>query len=312
MRLVFMGTPEFSVPALEALYQAGHEIIAVYTQPPRPAGRGHKVQKSPIHVFAENLDIPIYTPKKFQEGEIQELQSHRAEVAVVVAYGLILPRAALDCFPYGSLNIHASLLPRWRGAAPIQRCIEAGDQKSGITIMQMEEGLDSGPMLLKEEIPLNPEITGGELHDILSTMGASLIVNALQQLENGKINPILQDDTQVTYAYKLSPKEGKIPWLKSAKEIEQRIRAFTPWPGNWCLLEGERIKILEAHIIKEKFINDSSSKGQPGQIISTKPFIVACGKGFLEINKVQKPGKKPMAVEDFMNGFPISIGTILR
>ena len=310
MRLVFMGTPDFSVPALKALHNAGHEIVAVYTQPPRPAGRGHKVHPSPVHLTAEELQIPVHTPERFQKDDVQTLQSHQADIAVVVAYGLILPLPVLKKFPYGCVNIHASLLPRWRGAAPIQRCIEAGDVKSGITIMQMEEGLDTGPMLLTKEVPLNPSTTGGRLHDELSAMGAPLIVEALEQLESHQLKPITQNHVQATYARKLSSEEGRILWSQSAQEIEQRLRAFTPWPGNWCLFEGERLKIITAHVTQNP-LEISSTKTQPGQVISTKPFIISCGKGFLTIDRLQKSGKKPMDSEDFMNGHSISKGSFL-
>lgn len=310
MRLVFMGTPDFSVPALKALHNAGHEIVAVYTQPPRPADRGHKVRPSPIHLTAEELQIPVYTPERFQQDDIQTLQSHQTDIAVVVAYGLILPLPVLKSFPHGCVNIHASLLPRWRGAAPIQRCIEAVDDKSGITIMQMEEGLDTGPMLLTKEVPLSPSTTGGQLHDQLSSMGGPLIVEALEKLGSGTLKPVIQDQKQATYAHKLSSKEGQIIWSQSAQEIEQRLRAFTPWPGSWCLFEGERLKIIAAHVT-QSLPEISFTKPQPGQIFSIKPFIISCGNGFLAIDSLQKSGKKPMNSEDFMNGHSIAKGSFL-
>ncbi|MCP4923245.1 MAG: methionyl-tRNA formyltransferase [bacterium] len=310
MRLIFMGTPDFSVPALKSLHEAGHEIAAVYTQPPRPAGRGHKIKKSPVHLAAEALHIPVFTPERFQKDDIQVLQSSQADIAVVVAYGLILPRAVLNVFPHGCLNIHASLLPRWRGAAPIQRCIEAGDSKSGITIMQMEEGLDTGPMLLKKEVSLAPSTTGGQLHDELSILGAPLIVKALEKLEAGALKPEIQDSKHATYASKLSSKEGQIIWSQSSEKIEQRLRAFTPWPGNWCLFEEERLKVIKAHVTQGPPV-DSTTKTAPGQVVSTRPFTVACGEGFLTLERLQKPGKKPMEAGDFINGHPISVGTLL-
>src|SRR5688572_15468727 len=242
MNIVFMGTPDFAVPALEALVAAGHRVLAVYTQPPRPAGRGQKEQPSPVQRAAGRHGVPVRAPRSLRDAAAQaEFKALRADLAVVAAYGLILPKAVLDAPLRGCLNIHASLLPRWRGAAPIQRAIEAGDAESGITIMVMDEGLDTGPMLLKDSVPIGPATTAGALHDALGALGARLIVRAVAGLESGALVPVPQPAEGVTYAKKIAKDEARIDWKAPASVLERRIRAFNPFPGAWFEAKGERV-----------------------------------------------------------------------
>ena len=300
---MFMGTPDFSVPILDNLIAAGHEIAAVYSQPPRPAGRGHQLRPSPVHAFAESKGIPVHTPKSLKSAEAQEaFAALRADAAIVAAYGLILPKAILDAPRRGCINVHASLLPRWRGAAPIQRCIEAGDAHTGVTIMQMDEGLDTGAMLLIESMPIGPSMTGGKLHDHLSAMGARLIVEALKKLEAGSLIATPQPPEGVTYAAKLAKEEGRIDWRRTARELDRQLRALTPWPGMWFELAGERIKLISA-----KPVADS---GEPGEVLDDE-LTVACGEGALKCVTLQRAGKAPMAAADLLRGFAIPAGTHL-
>lgn len=298
-----MGTPDFSVPILENLIHAGHEVVAVYSQPARPAGRGHQLRPSPVAAAAEARGIPVRTPKSLKSLEEQEaFAALRADVAIVAAYGLILPKAILDAPRQGCINVHASLLPRWRGAAPIQRCIEAGDHVTGVTIMQMDQGLDTGAMLLMEDIPITPTTTGGTLHDDLSAMGARLAVEALKRLEAGRLLAEPQPPEGVTYAAKLAKEEGRIDWRRTAAQIDHQLRAFTPWPGVWFELNGERIKLISAKPVE--------GKGEPGQVLDEK-LTVACGEGALKIEILQRAGKGALSTADLLRGFSIPAGTRL-
>lgn len=298
MRIVFMGTPDFSVPVLDALVDAGHEVAAVYCQPPRPAGRGKKDRPSPVQLRAEALGLPVRHPVSLKSADAQvEFADLNTDVAVVVAYGLILPRAVLDMPKFGCLNIHASLLPCWRGAAPIHRAIIAGDQMTGVCIMQMEAGLDTGPVLLREETPIAAEETTGVLHDRLSHMGAALVVKALEQLPD--LMPQAQPDEGVTYAAKIDKAEARIDWTKPAKEVDQLIRGLSPFPGAWCEVSGERVKLLGSRLAR--------GSGQAGQVLGG--FTIACGVGAVEITHAQRPGKKAMPAQDVLKG--LALGTLL-
>jgi methionyl-tRNA formyltransferase len=294
-----MGTPEFAVPALKALYQAGHTIVAVYCQPPREKGRGYQLQKNAVHKIAEQLGIPVHTPTSLKPIEVQqEFAAYKPDVAVVAAYGLLLPQAILDIPLYGCINIHASLLPRWRGAAPIQRAIQAGDQLTGITIMQMDAGLDTGPMLTTAIVEITPLTTAADLQNSLATVGASLIVKTLEQLQKGACVPIVQPTKGVTYAAKLTKNEGELDFSKTAYELDCQIRAFNPWPGTWFTYEGEIIKVLKAKPLKD-------FKGSSGQFYSLReePLAVACAEGGLSLQELQRPGARPLKVEEFLRGY---------
>jgi methionyl-tRNA formyltransferase len=305
MNLVFMGTPDFSVPALEALAAAGHKVLAVYTQPPRPAGRGQKDQPSPVQRAAERLGLSVRAPKSLRDAAAQEdFRALRADLAVVAAYGLILPKAILDAPLRGCLNIHASLLPRWRGAAPIQRAIEAGDAETGITIMVMDEGLDTGPMLLKASVPIAPDTTAGALHDALAALGAALIVRAAAGLESGALVPVPQPAEGVTYAKKIAKEEARLDWQAPAALLERRVRAFNPVPGAWFEAKGERIRVLAA--IAEPRRRDAA----PGTILDAA-LTVACGDGALRPTALQRAGKAPMPSDAFLRGFALAPGTRL-
>jgi methionyl-tRNA formyltransferase len=303
LNIVFMGTPEFSVHILNALVNAGHNLICVYSQPPRPAGRGHKLQPSAVHQRADELKIPVRTPlslKKSAEARA-EFAALKADVAVVAAYGLILPQEVLDAPKYGCLNIHASLLPRWRGAAPIQRAILAGDTESGICIMQMEAGLDTGPVLMRGTVPITNSTTASTLHDALAKQGSELIVKTLEKIDTLKAEK--QPEDGVTYASMLTKEDGKIDWTKPAAEIERQLRALTPWPGVWCLHGDQRMKVLEASVAK--------GSGAPGEILD-RHLIVACGKDALLLKKVQPQDRKPMDGASFMNGTHMNVGDLLK
>lgn len=302
MRLAFLGTPEFAVPALIALGEAGHEIAAVYTQPPRRAGRGQAVQPSPVAQAAETAGWPVLTPATLKDAAAQSaFAALDLDAAVVVAYGLILPEPILDAPRHGCLNIHASLLPRWRGAAPIQRAIEAGDRESGVTIMQMDPGLDTGPMLLSEAIPIEPGETGGSLHDKLSDLGARLIVAALARLDSLPVRP--QPADGVTYAHKLQRAEARIDWSQPSEVLERRVRAFDPWPGAAFELGGEAIKVRSCAV--------AGGDGPPGTVLDDR-LTVACGEGALRLLRVQRGGRQAIDAEAFLRGFPIAPGTVLR
>ena len=300
LKIIFMGSPEFSVPSLRPLLDAGHQIICVYTQPMRAAGRGQKKRPCPVHAFALEQGLQVRTPGCVKEERHQnEFIALRADVCVVAAYGLILPKRILEAPLLGCLNIHASLLPRWRGAAPIQRAIIAGDKKSGVTIMQMNEELDTGDILLSKEKLITTETTASVLHNQLSKLGAQMIVEVL----NGEYAPKIQPNYGVTYAAKLNRNEGRLDWNLSAEELERRIRALNPWPGVWFEFAGKRFKVLAAHV--------NRLSGQPGTVLDNQ-LRVACGKGSLSVKRIQKQGKAVMSAEEFLRGFDLPTGTRLK
>jgi len=299
VRIVFAGTPDFAATALKALIQAGHELVGVYSQPDRPAGRGRKLMPSPVKQVALEAKIPVFQPQSLKAVDAQqELASLEPDVMVVAAYGLILPKAVLDIPRLGCLNIHASLLPRWRGAAPIHRAIAAGDTETGITIMQMNEGLDTGDMLLKAATPIHPDDTGGSLHDRLADLGGEAIVKALETLASGELTAEPQDHSQACYAHKLSKNEGHIDWHRSADDIERLVRAFNPWPGTYTDLEQQRIRIHGAQAISEH------SRQTPGTVLNRERegIDIACGSGTLRVTRVQLPGTRAQSVNDLING----------
>lgn len=292
MRVIFMGTPDFSVPALRAI-AAEHEVVAVYSQPPRAAGRGQKPRPSPVHRAAEELGLPVRTPERLKSPEDQaEFAALQADVAVVVAYGLILPQPVLDAPRLGCLNIHASLLPRWRGAAPIHRAIMAGDSETGVAIMQMEAGLDTGPVLAETRTPITAEDTTATLHDRLSSMGAELIVTTLARLP---LPATPQAEEGVTYAQKIDKAEARIDWIQTASQIDRQIRALSPFPGAWTMLGTERIKLLQSRVVQ--------GSGQPGEVLSG--FTIACGEGAVEIITAQREGKRPMPASEILRGLTL-------
>lgn len=301
MRIIFMGTPDFSVSVLDALVGAGHEIAAVYSQPPRPAGRGKKDRPSPVHARAEVLGLEVRTPVSLKTPDAQvEFVGLNADVAVVVAYGLILPQAVLDAPAQGCLNIHASLLPRWRGAAPIHRAIMAGDAQTGVCIMQMEAGLDTGPVLLRGDLDIGAEETTAQLHDRLSVMGARLIVEALDQLDS--LIPEVQRDEGVLYAAKIDKAEARIDWTRPAVEVDRLIRALSPFPGAWFEQDGVRVKVLGSRLV--------DSAGQAGLVLDDA-LHVACGEGAVALTRLQKAGKGAQDAEVFQRGMQIAMGTDL-
>jgi methionyl-tRNA formyltransferase len=290
MRVIFMGTPEFAVPALEALH-AAHEVVAVYTQPPRPAGRGKKDRPSAVQARAEALGLAVRHPVSLKDGAAQAaFAALGADVAVVVAYGLILPQAVLDAPAKGCLNIHASLLPRWRGAAPIQRAIMAGDAETGISIMRMEAGLDTGPVLLETRTPIGAEDTTADLHDRLAAMGARAILEALARLAELPAMP--QPEAGVTYAAKIDKAEARVDWTRPAEEVDRLIRGLSPFPGAWTDIAGERVKLLRSRVV--------AGAGTPGEVLGG--FAVACGKGAVEIVEAQREGKRPMPAGELLRG----------
>lgn len=304
MRIIFMGSPDFSVPALKALKEAGHEIIAVYTQPPKPMGRGKKIQKQPVHQAADLLSIPVRTPLKLRKNsaELAFFKSLKADIAVVAAYGLILPQEILDAPKYGCLNIHASLLPRWRGASPIQAAILAGDKESGVCIMQMDAGLDTGDVLERGIVKLTEDETASSLHDRLSLLGKELIVKVLEAYNS--YTPQKQSEEGVSYAGRLTREDGRIDWRKSAQEIARQIRAFTPWPGSFTEFKGEIYRIGAVEIVP------SSDKMEAG-MMKDDALLIACGQDALRILKIQKAGKNMMAAESFLRGSHFPQGAIL-
>jgi methionyl-tRNA formyltransferase len=303
MRIAFMGTPDFSVPALDALRAAGHEVACVYTQPPRPAGRGQKERKSPVHLRAEECGIEVRYPVSLKDTEAQAaFAALDMDAAVVVAYGLILPAAILEAPKRGCINIHASLLPRWRGAAPIQRALLEGDTETGVTIMQMDEGLDTGPVFVREAITIGPEMNAGELHDALSYLGGRLIVVTLAELEAGALSGIAQIEDGMTYAAKLERGEERIDWTRSAEELVLHVRGFAPWPGAWFEQDGDRIKVLAAEI--------AMGDGEPGEV-RDDALLVACGEGSLRLLRVQRAGRGAMEAGEYLRGRPVPKGTRL-
>lgn len=296
MRIVFAGTPEFAAQHLQALLDAGRQIVAVYTQPDRPAGRGQKLMPSPVKQLALQHGIAVYQPQTLRDPAAQaELAALRPDLMVVVAYGLILPQVVLDTPRLGCINSHASLLPRWRGAAPIQRAIEAGDASSGVTVMQMEAGLDTGPMLLKVTTTITAEDTGGSLHDRLATLGSQAVVEAVTKLAAGELRGEVQDDSLATYAHKLNKDEARLDWSRPAVELERLVRAFNPWPICHSTLNGEALKIHAAQL--------GEGQGTPGSVLAADKsgLTVACGEGALRLTRLQLPGGKPLSFADLYN-----------
>lgn len=308
LRVIFMGTPDFSVPALSEILNAGHEVVAVYTQPPRPAGRGMGARKASIHALADDSGLPVFTPERLKsEAEQERFASHAADIAIVVAYGLILPKQVLETPVHGCLNLHASLLPRWRGAAPIQRAIMAGDKETGVMIMRMDEGLDTGPVCLGENIAIGADVTAGELHDMLARQGGDLLVRALAALERGSLDCKPQAQEGATYAKKIEKTETRIDWTRPASEVHNHIRGLSPWPGAWFEMEfrgkTERVKVLRSE--------RASGSGTPGSLIADS-LTIACGSESVRLLQLQRAGKKPMERQEFLRGVDISTGVVLR
>jgi methionyl-tRNA formyltransferase len=300
LRIIFMGTPDFAVPALKELIDSPHEVVAVYTQPPRPKGRGQKVQPSPVHEAADAHNIPVFTPKSLRKDEAARVAfaAHTADVAVVAAYGLLLPLEVLKAPKYGCLNVHASLLPRWRGASPIQHAIWAGDAESGISIMQMEEGLDTGPVLAKRVVPIRPETTAQSLHDELAGLGAALMLEVLERIAAGKkLTPEKQDDSTATYAPLLTKEHGRIDWRQTAAEIDRQIRALNPWPGVWTMTaDDKRLKIIGAELVDETFTEP------PGTITDRLGHVACGGDTCIRLKMIQPENAKAMDVISAFNG----------
>jgi methionyl-tRNA formyltransferase len=310
MRIIFMGTPDFSVPTLDALMKAGHEIVAVYSQPPRPAGRGKKDRPTPVHKFAEEAGLEVRTPVSLRKLEPRKaFEALEADVAVVVAYGLILGPKILAAPRYGCLNLHGSLLPRWRGAAPIQRAIMAGDTQSGIEVMQMEAGLDTGPVCLSAQTDITPDMTAGELHDDLMVRGAELMVQALEKLQKGELSCAPQPVEGITYASKIEKTETRIDWSQPALELHNHIRGLSPFPGSWFEIELngrlERIKVLRC-----KPVSQTGKLPEAGSLLDDQ-LLVACGEDALRLLELQRAGKRPMMASDLLRGMKITTGQIL-
>ncbi len=300
MRLIFMGTPDFAVPTLLALAGAGHDIAAVYMRAAKPAGRGMALQPTPVEREARRLALPVLTPKTLKDEAAQAaFRAHNADAAVVVAYGLILPKPVLDAPRLGCFNVHASLLPRWRGAAPINRAIMAGDAESGVTIMQMDEGLDTGAITMAESVAIGADMTAGELHDELAKLGSALMVRALAEIERGAAMPGRQPAQGVTYAEKISKAETRIDWTKPWKQVHDHIRGLSPFPGAWFECGGGRVKALRS--------TKGQGKGAPGTVLDGS-LTIACGDGAVRLTQVQRAGKQPMSAEEFLRGTKIEAG----
>lgn len=311
LRVVFMGTPEFSVPTLSEIIGAGHDVVAVYSQPPRPAGRGMELRKSPVHQFAEAAGIPVLTPASLRSEEVQaEFRTHEADVAIVIAYGLILPPEVLVAPRYGCLNMHASKLPRWRGAAPIQRAIMAGDLETAVMVMQMDAGLDTGPICLAESVPIGPDCTAGELHDTLAHRGASLIVRALAAVERESLGQVAQSEDGVTYAEKIAKTESRIDFSLPAAKVHDHIRGLSPFPGAWFALsrdgKEERVKVLRSKLVDDAVDPNRS----PGEVVDDQ-LMIACGEGAIQLIELQRAGKRAMKTDEFQRGFQLLPGQIL-
>jgi methionyl-tRNA formyltransferase len=307
LKIVFMGTPDFSVPVLDAVVTAGHEVVAVYSQPPRPAGRGMAEVKSPVHRRAKALGIEVRTPVNFKaDADREAFAALKADAAVVVAYGLLLPKAVLEATRLGCFNVHASKLPRWRGAAPIQRAIMAGDSVTAVNIMRMEQGLDTGPVCLGRDVPIPPDMTAGELHDELSKLGAELMVEALTKLEANELHCVPQPSEGATYAAKIDKGETRIDFALPAKEVVDHIRGLSPFPGAWFEIalggKAERIKVLSAE--------EASGAAEPGTLVDDQ-LTIACGTGAVRIERLQRAGKQPMAAADFLRGTRLPAGSRL-
>ncbi len=302
LRVVFMGTPEIAVPTLSEIVAAGHEVVAVYSQPPRPAGRGMDLRKSPVHQYAEALGLPVLTPRSLKgEAEQVAFRAHNADVAVVIAYGLLLPKPILQAPRYGCLNMHGSALPRWRGAAPIQRAIMAGDSETAAMVMRMDEGLDTGPICLAERIVIGPDMTAGELHDQMMTIGAGLMVRALVALERGSLTETPQPAEGVTYAAKIDKAETRIDFTRPAREVHNHIRGLSPFPGAWLEAgpeaKRERIKVLRSSLAR--------GHGAPGTVLDGAGPVIACGDEAIRLVEVQRAGRKPMTGAELMRGFDL-------
>jgi methionyl-tRNA formyltransferase len=305
MRLIFMGTPDFAVPTLVELVGRGHEVAAVYTRAPKPAGRGMELQPTPVEREARRFGLSVLTPKTLRTDEaVAHFRAHQADAAVVVAYGLILPKAILEAMPLGCHNLHASLLPRWRGAAPINRAIMAGDAETGVMVMRMAEGLDTGPIALAERVPIGGDMTAGDLHDVLARLGADLMVRALGALERGSLQLTPQPEEGVTYAAKIDKNETRIDWRKPWKAVHDHCRGLSPFPGAWFELPGAgRIKVLRTTM------GDGSAP--PGTVLDDR-LAIACGEGAVRLLEVQRAGKQPMKADEFLRGAKIAPGTVLR
>jgi methionyl-tRNA formyltransferase len=300
-----MGTPEFAVPPLDAIVDAGHKLTAVYTRPPRPAGRGMAVQASPVAYQAERFGLPVFTPKTLREiGAADAMRAHHADAAVVVAFGMSLPKAILDLFPLGCFNLHASLLPRWRGAAPIQRAVMAGDRETGVAVMKMEEGLDTGPVAITERVAIAPDATAGDLHDELARLGAHLMVRALAGLEKGELHLTPQPSAGVTYADKIEKAETRIDWTQSWNTVHDHCRGLSPFPGAWFEHSNAgRVRVLRT--------TRGSGAGEPGRVLDDD-LTVACGEGAIRLLELQRAGRQPMRAEEFLRGTPIPRATTLH
>ena len=307
LRTAFMGTPDFAATALEALASSGHDIACVYTRPPRPAGRGKALRKSAVHALAQSLGLPVRTPVNFKDKAGQDaFAALGLDVAIVAAYGLILPKPVLEAPRFGCLNLHASLLPRWRGAAPIQRAIMAGDARTGVQVMQMEEGLDTGPVLMGRQVDIAADDTAGSLHDKLANAAAALLPRALDALETGTLTPMPQSQAGVTYARKIDKAGTRLDWSRPALPLERQVRGLSPLPGAWCELPSAkgpvRVKVLMAHA--------QAGKGTPGAVLDDK-LLVACGDGALRLTRLQKAGGRVQEADDFVRGHSLAKGTIL-
>jgi methionyl-tRNA formyltransferase len=305
LRLIFMGTPDFAVPTLVELVGRGHEVAAVYTRAPKPGGRGMELQPTPVEREARRFGIPVLTPKTLRADEAAaEFRAHQADAAVVVAYGLILPLPILDAVPLGCFNLHASLLPRWRGAAPINRAIMAGDAESGVCVMKMAEGLDTGPVALREAIPIAPDMTAGDLHDALAALGARMMPVALEALKGGTLRLTPQPEDGVTYAAKIDKNETRIDWGQPWKAVHDHCRGLSPFPGAWFELPGAgRIKVLRT--------TRGDGSGPPGTVLDER-LTIACREGAVRLLEAQRAGKQPMKAEDFLRGTKVAPGTIVR
>ncbi|MDB5509288.1 MAG: methionyl-tRNA formyltransferase [Hyphomicrobiales bacterium] len=307
MRIVFMGTPDFAVPVMTEILGQGHEIVAVYTRAPKPAGRGMDLRPSPVHALAEDFGCPVFTPKSLRTEEAAEIfRSHAADVAVVVAYGLILPLAILEAPRLGCLNLHGSLLPRWRGAAPIQRAIMAGDRETGVMVMRMEEGLDTGPVGMAERVVITDDMSAGELHDRLSVIGADLMVRALAALARDSLQFTPQSEVGVTYAHKIEKSEARIDWTRAARSLHDHVRGLSPFPGAFFEVDlgrgPERVKVLRA--------KPCEGAGAPGDVLDDA-LAIACGTGALRLLEVQRAGKQPMKADEFLRGARLTRGARL-
>jgi methionyl-tRNA formyltransferase len=304
LRLIFMGTPDFAVPTLLELIGRGYDIAAVYTRAAKPAGRGMELQPSPVARHAINAGLPVLSPATLKSGDMQAaFRAHAADAAVVLAYGLVLPRPILDAVPLGCFNVHASLLPRWRGAAPINRAVMAGDRETGVTIMKMNEGLDTGPMAMAERVPIGADATAGDLHDKLARLGADLMVRALGALDRGTLELTAQPEDGITYADKIAKEETRIDWRKPWKQVHDHCRGLSPFPGAWCDLQGMRIRVLRS--------TKGEGSGAPGTVLDDK-LTIACGDGAVRLVEVQRAGRQPMQAAEFLRGTPLVPGTVLN